>query len=68
MNVVSPPHSFMNATRDIDMAISSVRPSVRLSVHDTPVLCLNDWTYHRSPFVSVWEWDSKYSIIFISPL
>jgi len=30
-----PPHSFMNATCDIDIAILSVH----LSVCDTPVLC-----------------------------
>jgi len=37
-------------TRDIDIAILSVRPSVRPSVRDVPVSYKNGLTYRRSSF------------------
>ena len=38
----------MRAERDIVLPIPSVRPSVRLSVHAMPVLCLNECTYRHT--------------------
>jgi len=38
------PHSLMTAQRDNDIAIPSVRPSVRLSVTRRMVLCEKDYT------------------------
>jgi len=40
--------SILLLTRDIDIAILSVRPSVRLSVRDTLVLYENGLTYRHS--------------------